>query len=246
MNIGIGIGIGIGTGRSFSPSSIAGMSFRASAKQFAFNDDGVTLATDGQTVLRWNDLSSNANNAANSGAATGRPTYRSSGGPSSLATLEFDGADALALGTLLTGASRTAFFVCNKTAVGSSYQTLLWGSGFHILYRMATAGDLWGAWQLSEVPSTVTLDSEFVIICVRQTAIQNTDFIKNGVLENSTAGSGSPSASSSVIGAGAFPVINQGINGKISELIVYDTALSNSDITLVQNFLNQEWGGGFL
>ncbi len=47
---------------AFSPSDIVGLQLWLKADAGAFNDAGVTLATNGQTVRQWNDQSGNGNN----------------------------------------------------------------------------------------------------------------------------------------------------------------------------------------
>lgn len=55
-----------------------------------YNDAGTTLATNGQTVQQWNDQSGLGYNISQATSAR-RPTFRSTGGPNGLPSVQFDG-----------------------------------------------------------------------------------------------------------------------------------------------------------
>jgi lysophospholipase L1-like esterase len=55
------------------PSSISGLKVWLRSDSLVYNDDGTTLATNGQTVRRWNDKSGNSNNFTQSTSGA-RPT----------------------------------------------------------------------------------------------------------------------------------------------------------------------------
>jgi hypothetical protein len=73
------------------PTTITGCVLWLKANAGAYNDNGVTLATNTQTVQRWDDQSGNGNNAAQSTSGS-RPTYQT-GVLNSLPVIRLDGSD---------------------------------------------------------------------------------------------------------------------------------------------------------
>lgn len=108
---------------AWTPARLPGIVAWYSAKSGFFVDAGVTLATNGQTVQQWNDLSGNGNHLKQATGAN-RPTYQSAGFNSSFPALSFTvagstwmatTANSVAMGTGLVG---SAFGVGRVTTSG--------------------------------------------------------------------------------------------------------------------------------
>ena len=93
------------------PSSVSGLQMWFDASSSVYKDSGSTLASDGETVQQWNDMSGNSKNATQS-ASGSRPTYRAdslNGRPA----LDFDGNDSMAAPNVINGngaRTRYSFF----------------------------------------------------------------------------------------------------------------------------------------
>lgn len=224
---------------SFSPSDISGLSLWLKA------DAGVTL--NGATVSAWADQSGNGRNVSQ-GTAGSQPTYNATG-LSSLPTLDFDGGDYLDNTTTDLGtadSARTIFIVGEADSVG----------GPIVVYRRSVAYlsvmifEFGGVHYISSdgltAPSNTSVNSHaertdpFYSVH-RYTGTGNApSFRINGAEKTYSTG-----VQTTEGGATGFEIGHnsnaQFWSGLISEILVYDSALSAGDIEDVEGYLADKY-----
>jgi hypothetical protein len=209
-----------------------------------YNDAGVTLATNGQTVQQWNDQSGNGNHITQTGAGTNKPTLNTTGF-NGLSTIVFTGSNAqwlertsFAIGNVSTSSgfiagvvNSSAFFPANVM----TYNALIsW-------FRIGSSTTDMGARDDSTIISGTTITNGTNL---RMGAIwDGVNF--TGYLNNVA---GTPVASTATFTTnqdfllGAYSGGASPFDGKMSEVIITNTGLSGTDRTNLDNYLRAEWG----
>lgn len=230
-------------GSVFSPSDISGLQLWLDA------DDSNTItlnSTNGSTVSQWDDKSGNNYHVSQSDDSS-QPTYVESV-LNSKNIVRFDGADKLINGSATPAGgstNRTVFVVFNRTSplndigypltLGISSST---GQTFGISQEIAVrTGN-------SSRVFTTAVDSTHAIVTVALNGTSTTDLSarKNGstLCVDSTSQSILNTASGIILGQNTA---NSGPHyGDVAEIIVYDSALSTSDIQSVESYLASKWG----
>lgn len=224
-------------GSSWTPASIAGLDLWLDA-------DALTLA-DGDPVATWDDLSS-ANNDATQSSASLRPTYRATGGPSSLPAVDFDFglAHHLVAATSASGAGQTVLAAVRITSL-ASYSTLFASSSSGgIQCRVNTDGTLTinkaGVAGIIAGGDAVTAATWCVVAFVWDDAANTARVRLNDNAEDT--------ATSTVnLATGLTSTVGRNfsgeyLNGDLLEILHYGAALSVSDVSTVIDYLQTKWG----
>jgi len=223
----------------------------------AFIDAGVTQATNGQQVQRWNDISGNGNHANqttagnrplfHSNSANGKPGLRFTGnlfidGPSPGITstsgytylMVFRDTSSVNGGTndgngtfILDRPTATNELVSLKPVTGNLY--------FYQKRNNAGGG-------LGGTSATTNINTTTKIIQMRRNYNVNYQIHYNGALQNTLADAdGATTPPQPRIGRHATTA-NGGIRGYINEFIVYNFALNTAQTIIVNNYLAAKYG----
>lgn len=215
---------------TFSPASIAGLKLWLKGNGVAYNT-GTTQATDGQTVETWVDSSGQGNNATQ---ATGirRPVFKDIGGVKSLLTAGTEWMD-----TTWNAGSTCSIFVVYKNSgttngrwVSGGNNWLLGPYSFNYSYYSNTG--FAGGSTSSNGNTSIRLHNAV------QTSSGGQHWL-NGVSQGTVGSAGAPgiiSAPGTYLSGGELG------SGHIYEVIGYDSALSESDRQLVENYLLTKYG----
>lgn len=207
----------------FSPTDIAGLVLWV-------HGDTETAGA----LASWMDQSGNANHLTQAvGAAQPMVVASVIDGHN---VVRFDGINDFLESPSVTLSIRTEFFVIKKNgAAGNSYHGIISQAmgDFYQLYVPSTFNSYIGV----NRDHLTTFDSSFTLIR-RVISASSVNVFKNGVA--GTAGSHSGGSLSSLMYVGAFPG-NGYSNADIAEIIIYNTDLSASDITDVEDYLNTKY-----
>lgn len=220
----------------FSPSQVSGLQLWLDASQ-GVTTDGTTPATDGAAVQQWNDQSGNGYTAIqNTGGS--KPTFKTSifnGKP----VLRFNGSHTLVTSSFLGASfntSFTSFIVVNKAntnfEVSTSNQGVTWFSSREINLAYNTNG-------LSDTQiknrTLGTVGGNLGVETFRYNGSTKT-LRFNGYVSVSEAATGNLGLNGTLtignLSSGGF-----GYHGDIAELVIYNRALTNLEISDVEAYL---------
>jgi hypothetical protein len=216
---------------SFSPASIAGLERQFDAAQIS----GVSV--DATPVASWTDLSGNAAHATQAVGAA-QPLYKTNI-INGLPVVRFDGVDDRLQSIGLTArTARTAFVVAIRRG-GTGYLMGL-GSDQAAFQIDQGAGTTW-TYRLTQASGAVTLGSNaaFAVLAVRWNTTSSADvFYNNGAGTNFDPIDAYSTATTLELGneSAGFGQVDVGYG------LCYDSALSNPNIVLVQNWLGARFG----
>jgi hypothetical protein len=207
---------------------------------------GTTAVGDDNPVGYWRDKSGNNRHFLNNaGTTASRPTY-----VSSLSTLRFDGVnDYLSSSFSLTYTAQTVFLVVSQRATGTNTRiyTQVSSGGVdnsatgHYIPCLATGAATLASWNAGGGKSTVTTRglSSFDIFTSWVSATSGVNFI-NGSSGSYYGATLNYAVALSRIGAAATTAASY-FNGDISEVIVYNRALTNVERADVEYYLTRKW-----
>lgn len=223
---------------TFLPTDISGLTLWCKADSGAYTDAGTTLATNGQTVQQWNDLSGNNNNFSQ-GTAGSRPTFTTDV-QNGLPALVFDGVADFMNSTIGADTSRTIFVVTEGLDVGfggrffgldSNSASVFDNTGVYAYYATQASGigaiggnSLNPAIIVLKVSSAASLTT--YIDGVLGSTFDPADVVTTGTILTIGARDSS----------GTFPE-----HCHTYEVVVYDSALSDANINLVNSYLSGRW-----
>lgn len=211
------------------PDTISGL-------QLWLKADAITGLNDGDSVTTWTDSSGNSNDATQSTAAN-KPTYKTSI-INSKPVVRFDGSnDILSLGTNITATGATIISVANNTDGASCTRTLF--NAYAISLYTCLNNTQWSVYASQSVTSGSQLDSTHSVLSAVIRSFNDIDLVTNGSSVNKTNGTGWPSRGSSAVGADPTNVQNHA--GDIAELIVYNSALSTTNRSRLENYLRDKY-----
>ena len=233
---------------TFTPASITGLQLWLDASDagtlFDATSGGSLVAADG-AVARWQDKSGNNRHATQETSAS-RPLRKTAvqGGKDAL---RFDGSDdTLSLPSITIPASHTVFSVFGRATASIHSITLgseveagvtrysAWWFNDNVVY-IKTNDDF------STHGSASTSTGAFLLVNIR-TATTSVVTRRNGAqLASVTSGSAVTNASSGTwthVGSVGTTVHS----GNLCEIIVYNTALSDTDRAAVESYLMSKWG----
>ena len=241
-----------GGGGSFAPDDIAGLVLWLDA------DDAATITKDGSNnVSQWNDKSGNGDHAVQATAAR-QPLYVASG-INGKGAIDFRNDDHFELPDLvgISGSQNRSALVVFEHFIAAE-QGYLIALGY---FSSIIAGAAWrfginasGYLQLEIVgtdyasslaPSTAPAQAAAIL---SGSTIGDHTLYLDGTAEpvsGSSAvntGSGEASVSQQNRGGPGGLVTNKAIDGYISEILIYDSALANSDRQKVEGYLAHKWG----
>jgi hypothetical protein len=212
---------------TFSPDSVAGLQL------WLDSSDASTITQSSGSVSQWNDKSGNNNNAVQ---ATGslQPTYPGTSF-NGLSTVSFNGNGYLGI-TPITLTNCTVFIVAGSTdSSGNPFLASLLDGNVYI-------GNYSGSFYFSfdegpSVPFTATASA------------RNFWGLSNVALNTSTANVGTSatasygsSLSGSISDIGGRRAYVDFVTAKMGEVLIYDTALTSTQITQVLTYLSGKWG----
>lgn len=239
----------------FAPDVITGLQLWLDASDASTLYDATTggsLVASGGGVARWEDKSGNDNHATQS-SSSDRPN-RTTAQINSLDVLTFDGTSNFLQGssTPTAGNSRTVCLVgkSDTTAGGEAVQLGIYNGaslrGFLLRQRYIGSDHYVGGDVLSSnliIAGTQPSITSTFCACIVQASTSSFSYFHNstslavtGSLENFNANPGyliGKARSSSDVGF--WP-------GKLCEVLVYDSALSDTDREAVENYLLAKWG----
>jgi len=233
----------------FNPKTIAGLQLWLDAS------DASSVTTVSGAASQWNDKSGNARHATQT-TANNRPAYN--GVIGGKAALTFDGTnDAMATGlesASLTGYA-TFFCVCRPSfadAATANNKAPLYGrdsttSNAYGINLFNSSGTLtlntqWRGLQFNAIGGpTVTLGLDAILVG-GVTLAQHVRRV-SGVAANfvGTPTAGTNSAAGNFLNVGQDPTQLRWWNGPIGEVLVYDRALSLTEIATIEKWLGTKW-----
>lgn len=236
-----------------NPASITGLQLwldaADSATLFDATSGGSLVAADGG-VARWEDKSGNARHATQSTSAN-RPARKTAvqGGKD---VLRFDGSNDFLEGfsTPAGGNTRSVFAVAKlNTSFGEMFQ-IGKGTGNGFLIRAgASSGVAFVGGDISTnnltIPSTtLPVATTFLAALIQQSTTQITYYhnTTNYSITGTLSDFDMPNAGYFVGKARNEPIDFTPWTGDIAEIIVYNTALSNTNRALVETYLMSKWG----
>ena len=261
ISLGIGTAVTRGGGLSWSPLSIPGLQFWVDAADSAtlFTDFALTTlaVADGDDVGGWKDKSGNSRNALqNDGAKKPMLKIAIQNGRN---VVRWDNTnDILETPATISIGLMTCFSVFRAFANTSSRVIVYNGNAAALLYNfvlentVAAAaiydGNSSGNYLVASAAAAASTSWE-QRTCVRSSLSISGRWSmrQNGAasaLTVSSTGVATPFVpSSQTISLGNYSTtINYPIHGDISEVLIYDSALSGSDILLVEAYLKAKWG----
>ncbi len=217
----------------FTPLSIAGCQLWLDASQLTGLSNNDPLST-------WTDFSTHSRDATQSGGA--RPTYKTNVKNSLPAILFVASSSQYMTGSLTLSQPVTLFAVVKHTSSGpQTFNFYFDGTTNRLaLLRLDTSTPGYEAYAGSDAAITVSADTNWHYL----TAVVNGSssiVANNGSATTGLAAGSNSLGSTYILGGGYVPTPGAFMDGYIAEFIVYDTALSSGDRTLVQNYLISKW-----
>lgn len=233
----------------------------------ASNNASLTYNGSNQVSL-WSDLSNNGFNFSQ-GTSGNQPIYNATGGPNSRPTVNFTRANAQFLSTSLLPGSISfasgvsAFSVVNFTSVGNFERIYDFGNGDAsnnlLAGRHATTANFFyegfagatGA-QTYTTSTPIVNGTPNIYEAIQQGGTVGTNtsvaFYSMGTSQTSSGGSGSVTKLPAAINRTLNYVGKSNwagdayFEGSISEILFYNTALNNTQRTIIENYLAAGWG----
>lgn len=225
---------------AFSPPDIAGLHRWHKANGTLWQDSARTTpaSADGDPVGAWDDESGNGGHQTQATDSL-RPTLQT-GEVNSLPVVRFDGSDDYLSGSITADASFTAFFVVKKqSAAGAASRAVAFWGGVAELYTNTGDGSGW-LWYDGTVRVFGGTATNWTCITLKHTDTSNMTPYLNG-----TAGTTfNPADSVSTQTALNLSRFDEG-DYDVAEVILYDTALSDTDRGNVEAYLSSKYALGF-
>ena len=252
----------------FDPRSISGccLWLDGADSNTIFSDvAGTTLATAGGTVGQWKDKSVFANNATQSTAGN-RPTYTSSVNALTFLTASSKYLSITTPANLPTGTNNGTYFIVSAVTpanITGQYTLLSHGTNSASLSRnifdrlvnstTSIAGTIIDELYASTGPSTYSSPPPYLVTAPHITAIQLSNFRISGwytgnvysytaVDLQATITPLNTGSTNAYIGASLVGGVTNFYTGNIYEVIVYNTAVSNTERQQIEGYLAWKWG----
>jgi hypothetical protein len=198
--------------------------------------DAIKGKSDGDAISQWDDSSGNGRHAT----ANLQPTYKTNilnGRP----VVRFDGSDWLTVNEIVANDLTRTMFVVVK-AGGSNQAAWAWGETFAAGALLTDASTTnWrlarhdGSWISIGGPYT-----DYNIITTRWNSASSLDAYVNGGSPTSFDPADQYATTNSPLRIGERSA--EHLNGDIAEVLIYDTALSDTDLTIVHTYLKNKYG----
>ncbi len=221
----------------FSPTSVANLQLWLDASQ-GVTKDGIIPAGDGDAVQQWNDQSGNSNDATQDTLGS-RPVLHTNvfNGKS---TLRFDGTVFMTTASFLDSSfdnDFTFFIVSNKLTTDLTVTTSNQGGPW---YSARTTGFVANTSHLSSIQSTTDsfADTQFGVGTFRYDgAVKTFGFKTASTTYLSTEDATGDLGLDGSLTIGQLPGGGFGYDGDIPEIIMYNRALSDTEVHQVENYL---------
>ena len=219
-----------------------------------FRAGAITGLTDGQTVATWADLATGDGVAQNALADTTTPTYRASSTPNGKPAVRFDGND-MARASLSPGIASgdgwSVFMVVKANAAQpvNAYlldrfpttnpkMALYAVNGFYALLKRYDDGT-----GQSDLLSTTRISTtEWQIVTIRRNrSLSRFEIWVNGVMEATEPDTGGALTPNPIVIGRHGSNVNQGFNGDIAEVLIYNDSLSDADFRSAGSYLTREY-----
>ena len=241
-----------GGARGFSAGRISGLTAWYETSNTA------NLSLVGSAITKFLDISGNNNNTDDQGTAAARPTHTASQ-INGLSCAVFDGGDYLVstsvIPALRSGIDKavTAFCVSSQTTIGSDGYQYIWGKSDTTTPLMGLRYDASSIYRVLKRDDSTTLKqpsggnpvSGVANISSMVTNGTAVDLYINNTLRI-TAGDidlGTTTINNFTIGASFRNAIaSLWLTGKIGEILIYNRALTSTEVTLVNRYLGNKWG----
>jgi hypothetical protein len=223
------------TGGGFSPDSIAGL-------QTWLKADAIS-ASDGDPVATWED-SHTSNNDATQGTGGSQPTYQTNE-INGLPVVRFDGTDDFmtVAGVTNNDATRTVFCVYRIVTAVSLRMVFGWGVSAGVEMG-GTAGQI--RYRVNEAGSTVNIGSTGLsahIVSLRYNGTSSLDAYYDSGAASNFDPNDTYQSGTTALSLGARPGASNPGNVEIAEFLVFDSALSDTDLDDVRGYLDAKWFG---
>lgn len=229
---------------AWSPADITGMKSWLRGDTQVWNDAGVTLATNGQSVRRWGDQSG-LNNYVASETAGFRPLYRTANGPNGKPWVEGDGVDDWMNASYVLAQPVTLLMVMKwVTTPGAGNGRV--ASGFNsnvtgeVFTGLSVNGDLsiYAGTSLALAGGALTTGTWYGFAGV----FNNTSSRTRTVTRTETVGA------AGTAGPAGLTLFSNGISAQpspsgIAEVIQYGAALSTADVAAIFSYWRGKYGG---
>lgn len=194
-----------------------------------------------KTLSQWTDQTANARHFAQA-TGTLQPTVAASA-VNGLPAVRFDATDDRMSATIPADSSVTIFIVAKLTgSTGNTYDLLTFNSNFSTA-RLGNTGGNW-TWSQNQAAGNVTVggpNTNWGVIALRFNSLSSADaYFNGGAAVSFDPNDTFATQTSLVLGSTSWPV-----NSDVAEVIVYDSALSNTDLDTVRNFLGAKYAIGF-
>jgi hypothetical protein len=201
----------------------------------AADSSTITIATG---VSQWNDKSGGAKHAVQ---ATGgsQPAYLTAD-QNGLNVLSFNGSSSVMTHTYANSTTNTSIFIVSSVnSQGIGYRGLFSTNGSNSTQTMvlSDSGDsFWGTYGTVERRSNSNIEGQgFQILTLIRTTSGN--FFRNGSTDGTFA-----DASGQLGHIGGDAATGQLVSGKIAEIIVYNTNITDANRQLNEGYLAWKWG----
>lgn len=239
---------------AFSPGDIAGLQLWLKADEGTLDNSDAAITTDNTAVKTWSDQSGNSNDAVQASAANQMVWRDGSNGINGLPAVEnIAGGNLFLTGsTQLFSNSVSVFAVVQQDAttgsqvffnLGTTYPNgfVVYTSQFYSTPRYG----LQAAGGFSNNDVTVSTDPILLSVIANTSpgnpVIANTNYrVNSSTISLQYAFYGS--LNYPTYSASTFQIGNNGLNGRIGEIIVYNTQLSSGDRDDVEAYLTDKWG----
>lgn len=225
---------------TFLPSSVANLQMWLDGDdpQTIYSTYPSTLAGNGDLVERWVDKSGQGNDATQTASAQ-RPTRVTSGSADEYrSTLYFGNGVGMITSCDISSPPYTIFCVYNRTDFSVQNSRALQGQSINWLlgpYQRKHAHYA-GGWVTQNGDTTTWYENG---IAAAKNDGANSTFYINGVDDTTSS---TPVTAPGVIAMGNAGLYDQALKGDLSEVMVYDRALSDEEISDINNYLIVKWG----
>ena len=220
---------------AFDPTTIAGLKLWLDAS------DAATITESSGAVSQWNDKSGNANHVSQA-TGSAQPTTGSFT-QNGLNVLGFDGGDSLTGAALAVTKPATVFAVAYVVSPAGGDKVLI-HNGFVNGWMVKVNASRWvytkrAVADVTDTTDTVPGSTWFQLTITVDSSSQPGGYLDAAALTFPTNTSGI-TAPTTKVHVGAFDSGSQW-NGRIAEMLVYDSALGTTDRTAVQSYLKSKW-----
>lgn len=238
--------INITTNSTWDPSSVTGV-------QNWYNATTLSALSSGSKVSTWWDVSGNSRNATQS-SASAQPTFNPSG-LNSKASVAFNNVAGVILNA--TAPNTTSFtigIVSKKTIKSANLQNIFslggaWTSNkVHILNTISSRYETIAMTTASDLSTNFTFTDDtpflYVVTFTIVGGVVNCSARANGTLYVSRSSGTNTGFDFSVINIGNWDGdTNRTLNGSISEIVVVNNLMSNTDIAKLEGYMAHTWWG---